>query len=158
MFRSLTSVYRRIPNQVHISCRPPRKPPPPIRFYSQSQPLCPSCSKPLPTPLPACPNCAYIAALPPHSSYHDVFGLPEEPNPFAIDTVELKRRFRQAQAICHPDAWTTKGPVSPAFVSHHLSLTGYSAKIRFGANPFLAYKSGLPDSAVSALPRRAYPS
>jgi hypothetical protein len=24
----------------------------------------------------------------------------------------LKHRFRQAQAICHPDAWASKGAVS----------------------------------------------
>jgi hypothetical protein len=160
MFRS---VYRRISN-VHLSpssslpIHPRLRLPQPVRFYSQSQALCPSCSKPLPTPLPACPNCAYIAAIAPHSSYHDIFGLPEEPNPFVIDTAELKRRFRQAQAICHPDAWSTKGQVRPAFVSHHLSLTIYSAKIRFGADCFLAYKSGLPDSTVPTLPRRAYSS
>lgn len=35
-------------------------------------------------------------------------GLPYSPNPFVVDTALLKRRFLDAQRICHPDAWATK--------------------------------------------------
>lgn len=35
-------------------------------------------------------------------------GLPYSPNPFVVDTALLKRRFLEAQRICHPDVWATK--------------------------------------------------
>jgi molecular chaperone HscB len=73
---------------------------------------CPSCSRPLASPIPACTNCWSIFSLSPEVTYHELFGLPYEPNPFAVDLVALKQRFRQAQAVCHPDTWTSKGPVS----------------------------------------------
>ena len=79
---------------------------------------CPSCSRALPTALPACPHCAYIAAPPLHWTYHDLFELPYEPNPFRVDARALKERFRRAQAVCHPDAWVSKGSVR--FLSHAL--------------------------------------
>lgn len=43
--------------------------------------------------------------------YHDLFQLPFEPNPFVVDTYELKRRYLDAQKLCHPDGWTTHGEV-----------------------------------------------
>ncbi|CAA7265797.1 unnamed protein product [Cyclocybe aegerita] len=70
--------------------------------------LCPSCSQPLPTSLPACPSCSSISPLPPKITHHDLFGLPYEPNPFVVDLSTLKKRFREAQAACHPDAWASK--------------------------------------------------
>lgn len=72
---------------------------------------CPSCSKPLFSIIPACTNCWSIFSLPPGITHHELFGLPYEPNPFTIDLSALKKRFRQAQAVCHPDAWTSKDPV-----------------------------------------------
>ncbi|KAJ3800723.1 hypothetical protein GGU11DRAFT_676614 [Lentinula aff. detonsa] len=70
---------------------------------------CPSCSKQLPTSLPACTNCWNIWNIPADTSYHDIFALPKESNPFVIDTSLLKQRFRQMQAACHPDTWASKG-------------------------------------------------
>jgi molecular chaperone HscB len=81
--------------------------------YQSSGPvslLCPTCSKRLPTQLPACPSCGYISPLSPDRTYHSLFNLPFEPNPFLIDTAKLKSEFRKAQAACHPDAWNSKGP------------------------------------------------
>lgn len=72
---------------------------------------CPSCSRPLLSPLPACTNCGHISGLPQDVKYHDIFALPYEPNPFVIDIAVLKQRFREAQSICHPDSWASKGSV-----------------------------------------------
>lgn len=72
---------------------------------------CPSCSKTLPTSLPACPNCWSIWNIPSDTSYHDIFALPKDSNPFVIDTALLKQRFRQMQATCHPDTWASRGLV-----------------------------------------------
>lgn len=79
--------------------------------YTAAHNLCPSCSRPLPSFLHACPACSSISSPAPNVSHHALFGLPYEPNPFTIDLATLKQRFRQAQAACHPDAWTSKGPV-----------------------------------------------
>jgi hypothetical protein len=73
---------------------------------------CPSCSRPLPSPVPACTNCWNIFSLPPDISHHELLGLSYEPNPFSVDLSALKHQFRQAQAVCHPDAWASKGAVS----------------------------------------------
>jgi molecular chaperone HscB len=73
---------------------------------------CPSCGAVLPTALPVCPNCNYIARIHDSVSYHDILGLPYEPNPFVVDRTLLKRRFLEAQRVSHPDAWATKGEVS----------------------------------------------
>ena len=79
---------------------------------------CPKCNIVLPTPLPACPNCHYISRLDHTVPYHSLFQLPFEPNPFVVDTFKLKRRYLEAQKICHPDAWTTHGTVGlPALIS-----------------------------------------
>ncbi|KAJ6509539.1 hypothetical protein C8R47DRAFT_1099076 [Mycena vitilis] len=79
------------------------------RFLSTLASRCTSCSQPLPTPLPACNRCGSISPIPPATSFHDIFALPSRPNPFVVDPVLLKRRFRQAQAACHPDSWASKG-------------------------------------------------
>ncbi|KAJ7293580.1 hypothetical protein C8J57DRAFT_1444758 [Mycena rebaudengoi] len=71
--------------------------------------LCASCSHPLPTPIPACTTCWNIAPIPDSLPFHDIFALPSRPNPFIVDSGLLKRRFREAQAICHPDSWASKG-------------------------------------------------
>ncbi|KAF8527939.1 Co-chaperone Hsc20, partial [Hysterangium stoloniferum] len=72
---------------------------------------CPSCSAQLPTALPTCPKCQYIAPLPQSMSYFHYFGLPDtdSTDPFNIDTRDLRRRFLQTQRICHPDTWAQKG-------------------------------------------------
>ncbi|KAG1864207.1 hypothetical protein DFJ58DRAFT_205689 [Suillus subalutaceus] len=69
---------------------------------------CPSCGTILPTALPVCPNCNYIARIHDSISYHDILGLPYEPNPFVVDAALLKRRFIEGQRVSHPDAWATK--------------------------------------------------
>ena len=73
---------------------------------------CPKCSSPLPTPLPACAKCWSISAIPNDTSFHEIFSLPPDANVFKIDTSLLKQRFREAQSICHPDTWASKGEVS----------------------------------------------
>lgn len=77
----------------------------------QQSARCPKCSIILPTALPACPNCHYISQLDNIPSYHKLFQLPFEPNPFVVDTSKLKRRYLEAQKICHPDTWATHGTV-----------------------------------------------
>lgn len=77
---------------------------------------CPSCGTILPTVLPVCPNCNYIARIHDSISYHDILGIPYEPNPFVVDTAVLKRRFIEAQRVSHPDAWATKSEVSDSTV------------------------------------------
>lgn len=76
------------------------------------QPLttCPQCGKPLPTPVPVCTHCAYIARLADSTPYHALFQLPQQ-NPFVVDTAQLKRRYLEAQRLCHPDAWAVHGEV-----------------------------------------------
>lgn len=69
---------------------------------------CPSCSAPLPTSLPICPKCSYVHTVSPEQSYHEIFGLPYEPNPFNVDTSALRRQFILAQGIVHPDKWSGK--------------------------------------------------
>ncbi|KAI5124692.1 hypothetical protein M0805_004299 [Coniferiporia weirii] len=79
------------------------------RMYTASSRVCPSCSAPLPTPMPTCPNCFHIEPLPKSTTYFDMFDLSSLQNRFEVDTGELKRRFLKAQRICHPDAWSAKG-------------------------------------------------
>ena len=92
----------------------------PIRFIRPSSSIhlpkkCPNCAATLPSLLPACTNCWHISSLPSKTRLHDIFGLPYHPNPFAIDVTALKQKFREAQAICHPDSWASKGSVSVHF-------------------------------------------
>ncbi|KAG7099211.1 hypothetical protein E1B28_001078 [Marasmius oreades] len=83
-------------------------------YFSSSRPsnnkLCPNCSHSLPSALPACTKCSHIAPIDPHTRPHTVLDIPYSPNPFEIDEATLKRNFRQSQAACHPDAWSSKGP------------------------------------------------
>ncbi|KAG2159860.1 uncharacterized protein EDB93DRAFT_1112307 [Suillus bovinus] len=79
---------------------------------------CPSCGTILPTALPACPNCNYIARIHDSISYHDILGLPYEPNPFVVDAALLKRRFIEAQRVSHPDAWATKNEFQRVIALH----------------------------------------
>ncbi|KAF9496208.1 Co-chaperone Hsc20 [Pleurotus eryngii] len=85
---------------------------PVVAFSTQVERIprkCPSCHQPLPTSIPACTNCWFIAGLPSDISYHELLGLPEDTNPFSIDTAALKSNFRRAQQVCHPDSWASKG-------------------------------------------------
>ncbi|KAJ7783790.1 hypothetical protein DFH07DRAFT_789115 [Mycena maculata] len=79
------------------------------RLLSTLSTRCSSCSQPLPTPLPACTKCDSISPIPSSVPFHDLFAIPSRPNPFIIDPVLLRRRFREAQALCHPDSWASKG-------------------------------------------------
>ncbi|KAL4070933.1 hypothetical protein J3A83DRAFT_4093958 [Scleroderma citrinum] len=72
---------------------------------------CLSCGAQLPTRLPVCPSCNYIAGVHRSIPYHELLGLPYNPNPFVVDTAVLKRQYLDAQRICHPDAWATKSEV-----------------------------------------------
>jgi len=72
---------------------------------------CPSCGAGLPTALPVCPACRYIGRVEDSITHHALLGLPYGPNPFVVDTGELKRRFLEAQRLCHPDGWATRSEV-----------------------------------------------
>ncbi|TFK30454.1 Co-chaperone Hsc20 [Coprinopsis marcescibilis] len=71
---------------------------------------CPNCGKPLSSALPACNSCWRIFVLPNDVSHHALLGIPYEPNPFVVDIPTLKRNFRRAQSVCHPDSWASKNP------------------------------------------------
>ncbi|KAI0756981.1 Co-chaperone Hsc20 [Daedaleopsis nitida] len=74
-----------------------------------SQPkLCPTCSSPLPTALPVCTKCSYIAPIPESMTLHEMLGVSYEPNPFIVDVAALKNQFRAVQAVVHPDRWVAK--------------------------------------------------
>ncbi|KAG5728766.1 Co-chaperone protein hscB [Termitomyces sp. T112] len=84
----------------------------PARYFHSSlsrKSNCPSCTKVLPSSLPACTNCWHISSLPHNTKHYEIFGLPDEPNPFVIHLPTLKERFRSAQVLCHPDSWASKG-------------------------------------------------
>ena len=68
--------------------------------------VCPSCSAPLPTTLPACPKCRHISLVPKDLPKHELFGLSYDPNPFDIDDAALKGAFRNLQRVIHPDLWS----------------------------------------------------
>ncbi|KAF9270216.1 Co-chaperone Hsc20 [Marasmius fiardii PR-910] len=100
-----------------LSTRVPRRVPIPrycAQSFSLSKPsyskICPNCSRPLPSALPACTKCWHINPIDPETRPHAVLDIPYSPNPFEIDEGMLKRNFRQSQAACHPDAWSSKGP------------------------------------------------
>ncbi|RDB28426.1 Iron-sulfur cluster co-chaperone protein HscB, mitochondrial [Hypsizygus marmoreus] len=110
--RSIPRVARFIPRASRSILPASRSIPNAARLIHASVPQntrCPKCSQPLPTPLPACTNCWHISTLPPDTRFHDIFDLPYEPNPFLVDVSLLKKRFRDAQSICHPDSWASKG-------------------------------------------------
>lgn len=73
---------------------------------------CPSCQAPLPTPLPACPKCFYIAQVSPNQTYYQVLDAPYEPNPFLVDLGKLRTQYRNLQWCVHPDIWTARGEAS----------------------------------------------
>ncbi|KAI0724563.1 hypothetical protein C8T65DRAFT_714667 [Cerioporus squamosus] len=92
----------------------------PTRFYSNassSPKTCPSCSAPLPTALPVCTKCSYIAPIPESMSYHEMLGASYEPNPFVVDVPRLKDEFRAVQGVVHPDRWVGKPAESQAIVA-----------------------------------------
>ncbi|KIO17860.1 hypothetical protein M407DRAFT_43812, partial [Tulasnella calospora MUT 4182] len=70
---------------------------------------CPSCGRPLPTRLPSCTNCWTIGDVSPSERCHDILSVPSGPNPFRVDTKELRRNFLKAQQTCHPDMWSARG-------------------------------------------------
>ncbi|KAI0361610.1 Co-chaperone Hsc20 [Trametes cingulata] len=78
---------------------------------------CPSCSAPLPTALPVCSSCTYIAPIPESMTYHEMLGTPYEPNPFIVDVQQLKRQFRAVQAVVHPDRWVSRPPEQQAIAA-----------------------------------------
>lgn len=97
-----------------------------LRAYSTEvkshKSVCTSCGKPLPTPLPACPNCAHIGSIPPNPSYYELLGLDIDPklNPFVIDAKDLQQKFRKVQMYIHPDVWASRGEVR--FISPYFAL------------------------------------
>lgn len=80
-------------------------------FPQSALSICPSCSQPLPTPLPVCPACEHIEPIPSGMSYHQIMGFDYEPNPFQVDHATLRARFLAIQRLVHPDRWAAKSPV-----------------------------------------------
>jgi hypothetical protein len=72
---------------------------------------CPSCGAGLPTALPVCPACRYVGRVQDSITHHELLGQPYGPNPFAVDTGDLRRRYLEAQRLCHPDGWATRSEV-----------------------------------------------
>lgn len=69
---------------------------------------CPSCYVPLPSLLPLCPSChALLPPPPPATSYFTLFSF--SPTQYALDTKELKNRFRELQQKVHPDLYVGQG-------------------------------------------------
>ncbi|KAF6766021.1 hypothetical protein DFP72DRAFT_1057215 [Ephemerocybe angulata] len=92
-----------VPRQRYLHNTVPRR-------AQSSTKACPVCTQPLPGPVPACTKCWNIFALPADVSHHELLGLDYDPNPFVVDLPTLKKRFRDAQSICHPDSWASKNP------------------------------------------------
>ncbi|KIY71630.1 Co-chaperone Hsc20 [Cylindrobasidium torrendii FP15055 ss-10] len=70
---------------------------------------CPSCKAALASSVPACLKCGTISTVPVDVNNYSLLGIPYEPHKFALDEADLQKRFRRAQAACHPDVWTAKG-------------------------------------------------
>jgi hypothetical protein len=88
--------------------------------------LCPTCSTPLPTPLPACPACRqHISRAPSNLSKHAIFGLSDARNPFVVDIKDLRHRFREVQRVVHPDAWSGNEKVSSFHIPNYNTLGSY---------------------------------
>jgi molecular chaperone HscB len=90
-----------------------------FRAHYSSSPLssphltnCTSCGAPLPTRLPACPNCFHIELSPENKyDYYDLLETPKSPNPFVVNESRLKNNFRRVQRYVHPDVWAAQGEV-----------------------------------------------
>jgi hypothetical protein len=128
------------------------------RFLSHSAlpSRCPSCSVPLPTQLPACPKCAFISGVPSAVSFYDLFRLPYDPNPFLVDVPTLRNRFRQAQAVCHPDSWATKGSVRVSLIYIYPVLTSLEAQKRHCTIPLNTHQSSVPGPFEAPFTCRVY--
>ncbi|KAL4243516.1 HscB family protein [Abortiporus biennis] len=119
--------HRSLLSQPRLVLSHQRRPCPPfphLRCYSTQPPLttCPACSAPLPTALPICPKCSFIQPSPSSISYHELLGLPYEPNPFHVNAAALKRQFIVAQGVVHPDRWSGKPEDKQALASHASTL------------------------------------
>jgi hypothetical protein len=127
-----------------------------VRWNSNVHPMCPSCSQPLPSSLLACPSCWSIFPLPANISHHQVFSLPDEPNPFVVDLSTLKSRFLRAQAACHPDAWASKTPVCIASIL--ISFAGLDSVRRNNKIWLIYYRHDLMKHTKLCLTRFHAPS
>lgn len=78
------------------------------RYATSTSRTCPQCSAALTTPLPVCTKCYWISNIPHEMTYHEMLGVPYEPNPFVVDTTAIKRHLRQLQTAVHPDRWVGK--------------------------------------------------
>ncbi|KAI0732399.1 hypothetical protein C8Q72DRAFT_901961 [Fomitopsis betulina] len=78
------------------------------RYATSTSRTCPQCSAPLTTPLPVCTKCNWISNIPHELTYHEMLGVPYDPNPFIVDTAAIRRHLRQLQTAVHPDRWVGK--------------------------------------------------
>lgn len=79
----------------------------------------------MPTALPVCPRCRYIERVHESITHHELLGLPYGPNPFVVNTGDLKRRFLEAQRLCHPDGWATRSEVRYSRLAWQRKLKRY---------------------------------
>ncbi|KZW03647.1 hypothetical protein EXIGLDRAFT_600499 [Exidia glandulosa HHB12029] len=100
----------------------------PRRFLSASARTCPKCGAPLPTALPACPACRFIAPVAPDTSWHQLLDQPDARNPFAVDRKALRAAFLRAQQVCHPDVWAGQPRDSQDLASAHSALLNTAFK------------------------------
>ncbi|KAG8885620.1 Myosin type-2 heavy chain 1 [Tulasnella sp. 331] len=64
----------------------------------------------------------------PETPYHALLDLPEEPNAFVVDPKTLRKNFLQAQRLCHPDAWSSRGKKEQAVAESQSSLLNTAYK------------------------------
>lgn len=100
------------------------------RGYSVGTRRCPSCGSGLPTALPVCPACRYVWKVEDSITHHELLGLPYGPNPFVVDRGELRRRFLEAQRLCHPDGWATRSEARTTSLSRIRELKRYYRETR----------------------------
>jgi molecular chaperone HscB len=120
---------------------------PTTRSYSSSSLVCSSCRAPLPTRLPACPNCFHIERPVNKYDYYELLETPKSPNPFIINENRLKDNFRRMQRYVHPDLWAAQGEVRN--IKYFLPLVNVNQDKTLAAH----HLSGLVNEAYNTLLR-----
>ena len=123
----------------------------PRRLYSTSTRTCPSCSAPLRSPLPTCLRCSYIQPLPSELTYYDILGVSNtSQNLFKVDVRDLKKKFLEAQRVCHPDAWSGKGEVCYEFyIFQKTEPYLHAERAELCSLPIIRDKRSLQDIVIS---------
>ncbi|KAH7106609.1 Co-chaperone Hsc20 [Auriculariales sp. MPI-PUGE-AT-0066] len=107
----------------------------PLRRCTLKRPLttaasraCTKCGAALPTALPLCTACKFIAPVQPHTTSRDVLAQHVEPgeNPFRVDPQALRAAFLRAQQVCHPDAWASAPVQSQRLAGEYSALINHA--------------------------------